>query len=161
MKTKKILIVLFSLFALASCGNKSTQNQKGDAGADKYDFLLGTYSLDKEFCEDCGMILTIEKEVGKYVYRLTTTKQDVKGLVNVLDEEHSMSVQLPEIKWADYKEGVKDPDELDQIPSQEVFGINFEYDADTGTLMLQNYGNTLNYFLMFEECDCKYIILKK
>ena len=93
--------------------------------------------------------------------KLTTTKQDVKGVVNIPDEDHSMLVQLSEIIWADYKEGVNDSDELDKIPSQEVFGVNFEYDSDEGTLTLQNYGNVMNYYLVFEECDCKYIILKK
>jgi hypothetical protein len=135
---------------------------KSPSDAGRYDYLAGTYSMDREDC-DFSMTLTIRAENGKYAYRLKTSKQNVSGTANIVVEDNKIIVRLPEVKWHEYKGPISEDRDVNDMPNLENdFTVNFEYDRDSGsgTLATQNYGNAMNHYMKFEEIDCKYIRLK-
>ncbi|MDR2680454.1 MAG: hypothetical protein LBC47_06545 [Tannerella sp.] len=131
--------------------------------AGKYDYLAGTYRMDRENC-DCedDMTLTLSAENGKYAYRLKTPKQDVSGMANIITDEdnNTVIVKLPEVKWASYKGPVPEGKDVDDMPEQDVFEVSFEF-RDDHALVTQNYGNAMNFYVKFAEYECKYIYLSE
>ncbi len=45
------------------------------------------------------------------------------------------------------------------VPDQGERKVSAEY--EDGELLFQNYGNSMNYYVLFQDCDVKYIFLRR
>ena len=158
----KFFIVLMAMCMLVACNNQNSNTQNTNVensdeqtgtsqSEDKYQFLTGTYVLDEEKCEgvdcggDCGKLtLTITAENGIYGYHLITSKQEITGVAEIIDEDNTVTVHLPDVKYL-----------------EDASGANFDYDPEDHTLGMRNDGSSMNYNLIFPEVKCRYVFLKK
>ena len=168
-KFGKIAGIVFVALLFVACnkGKKIETVDNDTSIGDKHSFLVGIWTgdvslltEDKESTSSGVVTLTISENEGKYAYILETTKNVHKGFVEIEDGDE-MFVTLPEIKWAEYRGLIPEGKELEDVPSEDMFGIGFVYDGETKQLMFQNYGNSMNYYVKIAEIDDKYIILEK
>lgn len=167
MTEKKLFIMLLAVICLSVCFATPSQKGKGHQiisteqiesaeSNNKYDFLLGTYTMEEDDACSCKMKLTIDKKDEEYTYHLITGKRDIKGIIKILDEDDELYVQLPEVEWSE-SQSPESPN-----PSKDIFGADFYYNKEDNSFLVQNYGDSMNYFVIFSECsDNKYVILKK
>lgn len=168
MNSKKIFFVTIisvgiSIF-LIGCRGKSvnTINKIGynyTAQDSRYAFLLGTWTTNTAPC-DAQLSLTIGDKDGKYAYTLKMNETEQNGFLEIKNED-GIYVFLPKIKWAEYRGTIPEDKEVDEVSLQDAFGLDFQYDDETATLMFQNIGNNMNYYVKLAELDCKYVVLKK
>ena len=167
MTNKQILIAFIAMGMLAACNSKknNTQNADTENSAGKYDYLIGTYNLvDPQSCGDGSMTLTIKADNGNYTYQLKTPAQNVEGKVEIIEGDCSVILELPDVKFAEYKGAIPEDKSADEMPNlQEMYGVSLMYSNEDGTpsLSIQNYGNEMNYYVIFKEFDCKYLFLEK
>ncbi|MGG6229182.1 tetratricopeptide repeat protein [Tenacibaculum sp. SDUM215027] len=142
MKNKQILIVLF-VFSIVLIQCKKERNKesktlkkefasKNKKGVIKDYLLEGIYFPD-EFSEDCDFWLKIDKEEEKYLYIFFKgSKVEKKGELFLKDKEKEMS-----------------------------FSNEFNGSCHRDTILIQNYGNSMNYYERIPYCSFKYISLIK
>jgi len=142
-----------------------TSPEMSNAGADtvKYFFEIeGLYTLaDTNSC--CKMELRIHRNKKQFNYQLNTATRQWQGdvLLTVNEKKDGYYITLQGIEWSEY-EGVVDPDEPEEELKEEtafpqdVQGV-FYYNEIT----IQNTGNSMNYYVKFDDCDLKYIHLVK
>lgn len=173
MKTKIFLTTLL-LAVFSACSSKTSQQESAEnnqettqtvAADNQFDFMLGTYELSKDEmgAEACNMKLILEKNDDKYQYHLTTSKRDLKGEAIVKeDDAEQVWVILPKIQWDDYQGEIAEGEEdKERDPKPTTQDVEFMYDKDNNSLTMQNYGNNMNFYVIFGECDIKYISLNR
>ena len=154
-------------------GNAPDDERVATSTPNEYDFLLGTY----EGGEDTASIrLTIGKEGGKYTYHLVSARRNLEGYAEIQEGEDNLWVVLPDVKWDDYQgdltngnrladaDDAAEPNKDENLESEasaDVYGVDLFVDRETGALYMQNYGNAMNYYVIFSECDVKHILWEK
>lgn len=154
MKTK---IWYFALvIALVACST----SPKGETSEEKQYDITGTYEMEREESEDCAMKLVITEERGKYHFHLTTTNRDMIGELIIDEEDGELTLILPDIVWDDFKEDALD-DDIEGVNKPQILDLEFYFDKEVNSLNMQNYGNSMNSYIVFSECGGKFIELKK
>ena len=93
----------------------------------------------------CRLSIAIERRNGAYFYSCDS----LKGPVQIETEDGRTYFTF---------QGLKD-DEPSELNSGEDSSISAECVADT--LNIQNYGNSMNYYVRFSHCDAKFLKLVK
>lgn len=121
--------------------------------------IAGIYESDS--VKTCPMRIEITKKDGSYRYHLKNHTLDKSGKVGFDRdlEEQSVFIIFKGIEWAE-NEGELDNDGNPKYKT----GLPTDIDAvieDDSELIIQNYGNSMNYYVKFANCDEKYIHLTK
>jgi hypothetical protein len=162
---KKIVSYTFALLILLLF-----QSHKPGNGRQKTTRILtdisGTYKSvpTEQETENCDLSVKITKTQGRYSYRFDIAGQVLKGKVTLkeIKGEKGMLIVFEGIKWAEYEGDISDDPEHEHKPKPEM-----KIPAGVGGKLLnneitiQNYGNSMNYYVVFAACGQKYISLIK
>ena len=111
--------------------------------------IEGYYTSDMDTM-DSIIKLTITRNNDCYKYNLKTPKQKFQGTVNVSNNEY---LNLKGIRWSRW--GTDGDYSVGEWPRSVDVYIGRNY------LLIQNYGNALHNYLIFDDIDEKYIRLVK
>jgi hypothetical protein len=128
---RNILLIL-TLFILSSCG----QAKKKDIQED----YTGTYKTDA--AKGCAIELIVTKQNDGYHYKIKTSVRVQEGLLEVAKIDQDVYFRFNGL--------------LGTEPKDEIEG---QYTNDT--IIIQNYGSSMNQYLNFSECDIKFLELLK
>lgn len=142
MKNKQILIVLF-VFSIILIQCKKERNKESKTLKNEFasknkkkvikDYLLEGIYFPDEFSGDCDFWLKIDKEEEKYLYTFFKgSKVEKKGELFLKAKEKEVS-----------------------------FSNEFNGSCHRDTILIQNYGNSMNYYERIPYCSFKYINLIK
>lgn len=140
IKHKICIIIFFYGILLFSQKNKKPQNFSNNFHySENYinnksscDSLIGAYVL--ESCENSRFQIIINKKKGEYFYIITDKSKTIaKGKAKITDNQKYTSIML----------GL-------------IGGIFSRKD-----IQIQNYGNEMNQFIHFTQCDEKYLTFVK
>ena len=119
-------------------------------------FIEGEYRNAEE--NGCAIALFIGKSgIEGYSYTLDINNKYYKGYISFSEGDESY-ITLEEIEWKENIGQLSDDDNPEEMESIPTYGLDFLwYD---NTLTLQNYGNSMNYYVK-TDCVEKYITLVK
>ena len=132
IRYQNILLIMI-LFSISICGPLFGQVKKSV----NHEYI-GTYKTNDP--QSCPMEITITYQSDGYHYKIVTSAKKKEGRVKItkMDKEIYMSfVGL-----------------LGKQPKTVVEGQYMD-----NSIVIQNYGNAMNKYLVFSECDAKYIEL--
>lgn len=111
--------------------------------------------------EGCGITLNIDKAASGYSYHLKQDTISYSGKLTVTHDADKITFLVFEgIKYAEYEGDISQKEDDNSRPKlKSPVGIEGELDADTITI--QNYGNSMNYYVKLGGCGVKYIRLVK
>jgi hypothetical protein len=172
--TRYTLPILF-IVILAACQSKSTKTVSSITPAkkdtvktltklpSKAEDITGTYyaeSIDGQ-SESCNMSVLIKKGPKAYIYEFTINGEKIKGKATVKENDNKETyINFEGIKWAEYEGDIsQDPEKGDTTSLELPVGIDGLLAGKEITI--QNYGNSMNYYVKFAGCDEKYIRLVK
>jgi hypothetical protein len=125
----RILFTLTILLALASCGQTSKK---------QFDEYTGSYkTIDQE---SCPIVLSIFSQKDELHYKITTSSRELVGQLVIIKQDNEVSLRFVDL--------------LGDNPKDEVSGL-----FNNDTIVIQNYGNAMNQYIVFSECGTKYIEL--
>jgi hypothetical protein len=135
-----ILMIIFS-FSCSNSGNTETSATDSTASMQKSEpanslpDISGVYKLPDGACK---LALTIKKENNVFKYNFTGEHLDLEGIaiVNKVDEDIYVTFDGP----------------IGNNAPKTVSG-----QIDGNKIMIQNYGNSMNEYHFFVECDEKYL----
>ncbi|MDI9311485.1 MAG: hypothetical protein QM535_14830 [Limnohabitans sp.] len=125
--------------------------------------IEGIYKIDTDSAETayCNIEISIKKVNKEYHYELKTEKRKLSGVVTLKHNEQNNGyyITLEGIEWSEYegsldKEGEAKEDSL-ELP------VGIQGVLSNNEITIQNYGNSMNYYVQLSDCDEKYIILEK
>ena len=116
---------------ISSCG---TTNRK-----DIQEFT-GTYKLEDN--NNCFIELFITSNKDNFQYRIKTNKIEKEGRLEITKNENEVYFKFIGLLGTETKE---------EISGQYM----------NKKIVIQNYGNAMNQFIRFSECDMKYLELEK
>lgn len=122
--------------------------------------LIGIYSSQDSAC---NVIISITKIKDDYFYHFTSKSRKLKGKITFIRSlaENLVYINFIGIEWAEDDGDVsKDFDKENATPNKALPTV-VQGLLDDGEIVIQNYGNAMNHYLKFGECDVKYISLKK
>ncbi|WP_299315550.1 hypothetical protein [uncultured Aquimarina sp.] len=127
------VFVLIVLITVCCVSNKRTiVSSNGDNNS----MFNGIYQSKND---DCFMMVNISGST----YEIRTQHQDKRGTIEIKKEDKSIFFHFINLYNKKY---------LDK---------NVKAEFINNTIVIQNYGNDLNRYVRFDECDSKYIELKK
>lgn len=115
--------------------------------------IEGTYKTEYEKGEvqKCNLILELLRKNGDYYYYFTSQTRKLEGrvLFSRSFDNSETYLTLVGIQWAENSGAVSDlPMGVDGLLSE-------------NEITIQNYGNAMNYYVKINDCDLKYIHLRK
>ena len=122
--------------------------------------IEGRYEFKKEN-SNCKMNLTLYYQKNQLKYKLKTQTHEYAddAEIELNDAKDGYYITFKNIEWSEYLGGLDNEGEpIDknlEIPKS-VSGTLYEDE-----IIIQNYGNSMNYYVVFEECGEKYIELVK
>ncbi|UEG53099.1 hypothetical protein LLH06_19325 [Mucilaginibacter daejeonensis] len=119
--------------------------------------LSGTYEeVDDPDAEGCDIVVTISKAAGGYHYHLAYDSLSYEGQLG-LDKrnDHTTGIVFKGIPYAETS--IDDDDDGTNARTSSDVGGELEGD----TITIQNYGNSMNYYVKLGGCGLKYIRLVK
>lgn len=125
--------------------------------ADHIDSIVGRW-VHHQGAFDCHFDLSFRREGDSAYFHLETDGRVVEGYARVFTKKGIRTVTLP-IEW-DIELGDLTKDPNGTRPSQRTLGVTLAEEADN-TLTFQNAGNAMNHYVIFKECDNKYVRLVK
>ena len=146
MKKIKFLaigMVAFSMI-LISCNSNKTENKteqkdsvKTEVAPAKAEFdYSGKYAMtDKSVCD---LVIEIQKKDNNFTY----SSEKVKGNIEIINQDKEVYLKFIAING--------------KSPKGDV-----EAKYENETLLIQNEGNAMNKFTIFNKCDAKYLELKR
>lgn len=119
----------------------------------------------KYYHKNCGLTLSIFKSKGEYYYNYTSKKETLKGKVR-FSRGNGISINLENMEYAeDYFDVMTDdPERSKEYEKLKKIGkrtVGIECDYSLNEIALQNYGNSMNYYVKLNDCDEKYIHFNK
>ncbi|NDV69008.1 hypothetical protein [Dysgonomonas sp. 25] len=126
--------------------------------------IVGIYTIsNEEYSEsgNCPVRAKIERKDGKYLYTLTIDRTQYRGDVSFTREIGRYGeiayITFEGFKWAENLGDISDED-AEHIAT-DTYGLEGVWEKKG--ISIQNYGNSMNYYVKIRECDCKFIFLKK
>jgi hypothetical protein len=135
---------------------------KPSAASDKNDpDISGEYEQTDTTDGGCPISVTIWKSPTGYRYKLTNDKKHYTGKVKLeKDADQSTGIIFEGIPYAEYEGDVSQLDDHAERPQPKLpVGVGGLLNGDT--ILIQNYGNAMNYYVQFGGCDAKFISLIK
>jgi len=120
--------------------------------------IEGEYSFKANFT-DCKINLTLYYTNNQLKYRLKTNTREISNNASLeLNEtKDGYYIILENIEWSEYLGALDDegnPIEENLSLPQEISG-----ELNKNEIIIQNYGNAMNYYMKLGECDVKYLYL--
>lgn len=112
--------------------------------------------------EGCAIEVNIlKKNTGAFTYNLIAGDTKHTGEVTLTkNNDKSMGIVFEGIPYAEFEGDISDGDDDKERPQLKLpVGIGGILQGDTITI--QNYGNSMNYYVVFEGCGAKYLQLVK
>lgn len=135
----------------------------GSASNGKFNALFeiaGIYKFNDEVSA-CFLVLEIAEGKEHYTYKLKTPARNLAGNISLKpgEDKDGYYITIDGIAWAENLGALDD----EGSPVQEDVGIpqGLEGYLRENSIVIQNYGNSMNYYLQLGECDTKYIELEK
>ncbi|WP_366182582.1 hypothetical protein [Flavobacterium ovatum] len=121
--------------------------------------IVGTYTNANGTA--CNFKLIISKKKNSYFYSIITAERSLKGKVSFSRNIDSKEVYINfnGIKWAAYNGAL----DAEGEPANKTIKIpvGIEGLLNENEITIQNYGNAMNNYTKFNDCDDKYITLRK
>jgi len=123
--------------------------------------LIGTWKG-----EDNRIKITIRAKNEKVFHMLKTANHTWKGKVELEASREGLYVIFSNVRWAEFRgnlaserdyEEVGKPQKLDELPME----IAALFDWKNEEFVIQNSGNSMNYYVKFKESDKKFIYFRK
>ena len=123
--------------------------------------ISGFYEEQAENEETCIISLQIEKKEEAYRYHLITAVKNQKGRARLKKDTEGKGVYivLEGIKWSETSEEAALPKHGKTIGKEAAYDVDAFFTDEE--MVIQNTGNSMNYFVKLGECDKKYIHLIK
>ena len=121
-------------------------------------FIVGNYTNDEEGSH-CKFKLTLCVKNEKLKYYIETEKRKISGIAKMSIEENGSIFIIFPIEWDDYQ-GDMTQDNYEKYTGEKPQQFDMSFDSEEKTLYFQNYGNAMNNYIIFDECDEKGISLK-
>jgi len=125
----KNVLLILALFIIASCGQPTKKVIREYAGTYKTDTAKG-----------CLIALIISLKPDGYHYKIKTSIREQEGLLAINESEKGVYFKFIGL--------------LGTEPKDEIEGKYVDH-----RIVIQNYGNSMNEYLNFSECDIKYLEL--
>ena len=177
---KKLISLLIFVFALQSCENKTenkestelqsieldksikmdtVQNsiQQMEKGND-FSEIEGLYIFEDELA-NCKITLILFSENGILKYKMKTNTKEYSDIAEISKEENGNFITFKNIEWSEYL-GALDS-EGEPIHKNLEVPTDIEGGFDENGIMIQNAGNSMNYYSKIGDCGVKYIDLVK
>ncbi len=122
------------------------------------DSILGIWQSNS-ILNSCNLSLNLYLEHDSLKFILNTISRSLKGSA-ILQYNHNMTDILIPLEWDQYK-GDLTSITTKRIEQPKPQIASFIFDAKEMSLSLQNSGNAMDYYVIFDECDTKYISLSK
>ena len=115
---------------------------------------------------NCNLLLTISKIKGEYYYNYVSTQRELKGTIRFSRgiENYLILEGIPYAEDyfdADLPEDSKLAEEYEKLRKQGKRSVGIEGLLNSNEIIIQNYGNSMNYYVKLYECGEKYISLLK
>jgi hypothetical protein len=167
------LLILLLIFLSVAChldNNKVPIGQKGKETVHQIQpsktKIEGVYEVVNEpnEVEKCAITITIEKVGPQYIYKFKSDSRSLEGKVSlkVNEEKDGFYITFEGIQWSEYEGELVMGEDGDYYPKEDLenpVGINGLIKENQ--IMIQNYGNSMNYYVQLSDCGKKYIFLKK
>ncbi|MGY4385190.1 hypothetical protein ACVWYN_002226 [Pedobacter sp. UYP24] len=168
---KIFIIIIFLLFLTNSSFNSAEAADSNVVYATKNRNLTKRYNERKNVegyyvsepmdgeTENCALSVKIKNVKGQYFYAFNITGEIVHGKVKITkaDDPKELGIVFKGVKWAENNGYVSRnaQNEKFKLPNA-IEGVWSE-----SGIMIQNYGNSMNNYLLFASCGQKYINLVK
>lgn len=139
-----------------------TQEKESENNIEKNEKLLfdieGEYSFKDELT-GCKLNLTLYYNNNQLKYKLKTNTRELSGnaILELNERKEGYYITFENIEWSEYLGAIdpegESPDENLALP-QEISGS-----LNKNEIIIENYGNAMNYYVKLGECDVKYIHL--
>lgn len=120
--------------------------------------IVGKY-INAEGDFHCKFELTFSKKNKKLKYYIETDKRKISGIAKISIEKNGFIYIIFPIEWDDYQ-GDMTQDTYEKYTGEKPQQVDMSFDIEEKTLYFQNYGNAMNNYIIFDECDEKGINLK-
>lgn len=140
---------------------EDTNNVEGNHESPKTLFSIeGNYEF-KKGNSTCKMNLTLYYQKNQLKYKLETDSHEFSddAGIELNEKKDGYYIIFKNIEWSEYLGGLDnegEPLDKDLPLPQNVSGTLYKDE-----IIIQNYGNSMNYYVVFEECGEKYIELVK
>ncbi len=167
--TKFVLSIAIIFFAVISCSNTNSEeksflkikNKITDAKDEILIEIVGIYEVESESAikEGCDLKVEITKVKSTYYYTLTSAIREKSAELSVdkIENSDELALILNEIQWSEYKGDISNEKESKEKELKIPVGINATF--LNNEIIIQNYGNDMNYYVQLGECSEKYIRL--
>ena len=122
----------------------------------------GNYTIeDNDY--GCELNLTLFYENNKLKYKLITGTRELSDDVEIElnEEKNGYYITLTNIEWSECKMIEYDAENDEQIDSDLPLPVGIQGSLYQNEIIIQNTGNSMNYYVQLGECDLKYIRLIK
>ncbi|AWG22655.1 hypothetical protein FFWV33_14520 [Flavobacterium faecale] len=121
--------------------------------------IAGTYTNASGTA--CSFKLIISMKENNYFYTITTAERTLKGKVsfNRDIDYKDVYINFNGIKWAAYNGAINE--EGEPVNKNLKIPVGIDGLLNENEISIQNYGNAMNNYTKFRDCDDKYILLKK
>ncbi len=127
--------------------------------------LYKTQAKDQQTGDEtpCDLAVTITKKDGEYFFRLKTNLRDIKGEVSFMRdiEANETYISFEGIKWAEYGGDMSKPNKKVTTEKSRKIPDSIEGAYSENEIIIQNDGNSMNYYVKLGDCDRKFIRLVK
>lgn len=122
--------------------------------------IEGNYEFKKEETT-CKMNLTLYYQKNQLKYKLKTNTREFSdnAEIELNERKDGYYITFKNIEWSEYLGGLDnegEPIQKDLSLPQDLDGVLYKNE-----IIIQNYGNSMNYYVKLEECGEKYIELIK
>lgn len=135
---------------------------KPSAAFDKYDpDISGEYEQTDSIDGGCPISVIIWKSPTGYRYKLTNDQKHYAGNIKLEKEaDQGTGIIFEGVPYSEYEGDVSQTDDQADRPQlTQPVGVGGLLNGDT--ILIQNYGNSMNYYVQFGGCDSKFISLIK
>lgn len=140
--TAVISLVMVAVLTVISCaGSKSCQNNKaGNTCMTESKCVEADYSGIYKLSDDqvCDIVITIKKDNSGYIYSITGKGLKSSGKVSVVKDGENTYLAFTGTKRSGDKSAI-------------------EGAYSDGKIIIQNYGNGMNQYICFKQCDVKFL----
>jgi hypothetical protein len=140
----------------------SSVQTKPSTVPDKNDLdISGTYEQTDTADGGCPISVTINKSPAGYRYNLTNDKKHYTGKIKLeKDADQGTAIVFEGIPYSEYEGDVSQLDDnAERMQKKVPVGVGGLLNGDT--ILIQNYGNAMNYYVQLGGCDAKFINLIK
>lgn len=135
------LVMVAALTVVSCAGIKSSQsNGAGKTGMTESKSIVADYSGIYKLSHDqvCDIVITIKKDNSGYTYSITGKGVKNSGKISVVQDGESTYLAFTGTKRSGDKSAI-------------------EGAYSDGKIMIQNYGNAMNQYICFKQCDAKFL----